>query len=81
LKNEGNPESHSIMNHHACTAYIEYMEGDMRVMVGKVIKELERMEKGKLRKESMVPLRTFGCQSSMCPSQPENRRHGDRNPR
>ena len=43
----------NIMNHHACTAYIEFMDEDMRALVGKVAKELERIQEMTLRKESM----------------------------
>ncbi|MBW1691858.1 MAG: nucleoside 2-deoxyribosyltransferase [Deltaproteobacteria bacterium] len=47
----------NIMNHHACTTYIEFMEEDMRMPVGKIVQELERMEEMRLRKESMQAFR------------------------
>ena len=48
----------NLMNHHACTAYIEFMDEDMRLLVGKIITELERLVEIKRREESMAQERS-----------------------
>jgi len=44
----------NIMNHYSCTAYIEYMDEDMRILVNKILQELERLQEMMLRKKSMA---------------------------